>query len=378
MRLTYIRWGYEQDEAVIRAMEELGLEVDAVDLAQGTTPEALPGAEGMTAEAFGERIGGRVGDIVFTINFFGGISDWCQREGIPYCCWVLLLPNFDLYTSAVRNACNYLGVCDSYLVEKLWQAGVSKAFFLPEGVELGKPVRTEPMEREVCFIGRFPGQILCTEGMSLYGKGYLEAFLHAQRVLYGVSILEEGLLSRVQKELMACSEIPSAVLPELQKLFVADRYLAPVCTGLQQKIFFQNFDTLLTLYSDGDFPDCKAVKREFVEDADERRRIYAEKEFTLVLAPHVMHNAMPRDTLEVIAAGGFPLCGFQKDYAYFFERDKNLVYFTNAAEFSQAVVRYGNNHEERERVRTAAYQEIAEKHTYRQRITAMLEMWEKL
>ncbi len=363
MKLTYIRWGYEQDGAVIRAMTALGIEVDTVERA---------------ARIWEEPAGGRMGDIVFSVNFFRDISDWCQREGIPYCCWTLQLPNYDLYAPSVRNSCNYLGICDSYLVEKLQRMGVRKAFFLPDGVELSAPVRTEPLEREVCFIGRYPKQTLCTEGMSLYAKGYLEAFLHAQRVLYGVSILEEGLLSRVQRELMACCSVPAQLLPEMQRLFVADDALAPACTGLQQKIFFQNFGDLLTLYTDGDFPDCKAIKRAYVEDAGERRRIYAEKEFTLVLAPHVTHHAIPRDVLEVIAAGGFPLCGFQRDYAYFFKRDENLVYFTNAAEFSQALVRYGNSHEERERVRTAAYREVAEKHTYSQRITAMLEMWDSL
>ncbi len=49
-------------------------------------------------------------------------------------------------TSSVRNACNYLGICDSYLVEKLWQLGVSKAFFLPDAVELKEPGK-ESLER---------------------------------------------------------------------------------------------------------------------------------------------------------------------------------------------------------------------------------------
>lgn len=115
-----------------------------------------------------------------------------------------------------------------------------------------------------------------------------------------------------------------------------------------------------------------------VNNEDKRREIYAEKEFTLVLAPHILHNGIPRDLLEVIMAGGFPLAGFQKDYTYFFRKDETLAYFTNAAEFSQAVVKYGNSAEERERVRQAAYQTVMAGHTYRHRIATMLEMWEKL
>lgn len=47
-------------------------------------------------------------------------------------------------------------------------------------------------------------------------------------------------------------------------------------------------------------------------------------------------------------------------------------------EFSQAVVKYGNSAEERERVRQAAYRAVMAGHTYSHRMVTMLEMWEKL
>ncbi len=362
MKLTYLTWGYAQDDAIIRGMEAVGLVVDKVSLSE---------------EDLQERLRASAGDIVFSVNFFEGVSEVCNQEGIPYCCWVLQLPDFDLYTPSVQNACNYLGICDTYLVERLWRIGVSKAFFLPDAVELTQ-IGQAPVERGVCFVAKHPANSLNTEGMSLYGKGYLDAFLHAQRVLYGANILEDGLLQRVRREFMECNQMPDSVLPELQKLFAADKYLAPACTALQQDIFLQNFDSLMTIYSNGDFEACKAQKYPFVEEEAQRRAIYAGKEFTLVLAPHWLHNGIPRETLEVIAAGGFPVCGFQKDYAYFFKKNETLAYFLDRTEFKKIIVRYGNSWEERERVRTAAYETVAAGHTYRHRIALMLEMWGKL
>ena len=67
--------------------------------------------------------------------------------------------------------------------------------------------------------------------------------------------------------------------------------------------------------------------------------------------------------------------GYLEIHAYFFKKDETLVYFTNPAEFSQAVIRYGNSMEERERVKQAAYQALIKGHTYHHRITAMLEVW---
>lgn len=378
MKLTYILWGYPYDEAIVRTFRELGVMVKEVALPKELTSDWDAPFNEKQFEGLKQQIQAAAGDIVFSVNFFARLSEFCSQEAIPYCCWILQLPNFDLYTPAVKNSCNYLGVCDSYLTEKLWQMGITKAFFLPDAVELGEPVQTVPDEREACFVAKHPKQILNTKGMTLYGEGYLDAFIHAQRVLYGASILENGLIYRVQQEFMTCNPIPADILPEMQKLFMADRYFAPVCTGLQQKIFLQNFDSIMTIYSDDDFAECKAERRPLPESERERRKIYAGKEFTLVLTPHVLHDGISREVLEVIAAGGFPLCGFQKDYAYFFKKDENLVYFTNPTEFKQAIVRYGNSYEERERVRTAAYEAVREGHTYRHRISLMLEMWGKL
>lgn len=389
MKLTYLMWGYPYDDAIIRALKAVGFIVNTVTLPEEliydwkSVSDIQPGRRrentfGQSLSYLKEQFRTKAGDIIFSVNFFAQVSNLCKQEEIPYCSWVLQLPDFDLYTAAVKNECNYVAVCDSYLVEKLWQLGVSRAFFLPDAIELKEPVKDVVIERECCFVAKHPGQCLKTGKMTMYGKGYLDAFIHAQRVLYGAYILEDGLLRRVQQEFLACNSVPEVVLPEMRRLFMADCFFAPVCTGLQQSIFLQNFDSIMTIYSDGSFPHCKAEKRSFPETEEERRAVYAGKEFTLVLAPHNLHNGIPREMLEIIAAGGFPISGFQKDYNYFFKMNENLVYFTNSAEFKQAIMRYGNSYEERERVRTAAFQTVMEGHTYQQRIISMLEIWGKL
>ncbi len=384
MKLTYLIWGYPYDKAILKAWKEMGILVNTILLSHELIQNWEEKKEIQQKEkveslllSLKEQIRAAAGDMVFSVNFLSFISDFCQREAIPYCSWILQLPNFDLYTASVRNGYNYFFVCDSYLVEKLWQLGITNAFFLPDAVEVDSVREIVPMEREVCFLAKCPEDVLNTKEMSIYSKGYLDAFIHAQRVLYGAYILENGLLLRVQQEFLKGNILPENLLLEMQKLFVADRYFAPVCTRIQQQIFLQNFASIMTIYSNGEFPDCNSKKKALVEDEIARKKIYAGKEFTLVLAPHTLHNGIPRDTLEVIAAGGFPIVGFQRDYAYFFKRDETLVYFTNPAEFSRAIVRYGNHIEERERVKEAAYQKLIEGHTYWHRIAAILEVWKK-
>lgn len=387
MRLTYIAWGYIYDEAIIRAFKAEGFQIEEIDFLQNIDFVNDTEKEWDIPKSNSEEEARRIvetklidcsADIVFSINFNAVISEFCQQKEIPYCCWVLELPNFDLYTKAVFNPCNYIAICDSYLVERMWQLGVQKAYFLPDAVELGEKVSDEKFEREFCFIAKYPVSVFNTDKMTLYAKGYLDSFIHAQRVLYGANVLENGLINRVYQEFKNGNSIPKQIIPQMEKLFIADKYLAPMCTGIQQNIFMKNNENIMTIYSDSEFKMCNTKKYSYVSEEKERRKIYAGKEFSLILAPHVLHNGIPRDMLEVIAAGGFPICAYQKDYGYFFERDENIAYFTNAAEFSQVIVKYGNNHEERARVKENAYNMVATYHTYRNRIVSMVEMWGKL
>ena len=384
MKLTYLLWGYPYDEAIIRAFEEEGFQIERVDFRKDKDSGSILNTgwtvlkqnnELVINETLIQKFEACCGEIVFSVNFNDVISDFCQKKGIPYCTWVLDLPNFDLYTKSIFNACNYIGICDSYMVEKMWRLGVKKVFFLPDAVELGEKIKDIKEEREFCLIVKHPGEVLNTETMSLYGKGYLDSFIHAQRVLLGANILEDGLLNRVYQEFVNCNPIPSHILPQMQKLYVADKYLAPECTARQQNIFVKNHENIITIYSDEGFEMCKSLKNPYVPDEMERRKIYAGKEFSLVLAPHILHNGIPRDVLEVIAAGGFPVCSYQKDFIYFFKRNENLAYFTKIDEFKEIILRYGNHPEERERVKENAYNLVAACHTYQSRIANMLEIW---
>lgn len=369
MVLTYIMWGYAHDEAIIRSFQRMGMEIAAV---------RIETREWQEKEIWQTRLKNAMGDIVFSVNFFAQVSDLCQELGMPYCTWVLQLPNYDLYTESVQNPCNYLGICDSYLVEKLWNIHVQKVFFLPDAVEEVYAEETTPIYRGVCFMDEQPREKLSVEGMSLYCRGYVEAFIHAQRVLYGEYILENRLIERVEREVLASNRVPKEILPGFRKLFLADYYLAPTCTTARQKIFLQNYDNVMSIYSDGSFSDCECEKHGMPAEEKVKKRIYLEKEFTLVLAPLSLHRGIPRQTLEVIAAGGFPLCSMQADYAHFFQNGENIACFHTTAEFNDLLVRFGNSFEERCRVREAAVNAVAKHHTYRSRMEFMLEMWDKL
>ena len=74
-------------------------------------------------------------DFVFTINYFGVVSDACEQAGVPYVSWSCDSPLISMYHESVFNECNYIFLFDksSYLFFK--ELGVEKLWHLPLAVD---------------------------------------------------------------------------------------------------------------------------------------------------------------------------------------------------------------------------------------------------
>lgn len=383
MKIIYFSWKYSYDIHIIKAFEKEGITVEKVEISFPLFLNDYIFNEEKNKDMvlynlnkeIEKKLEDKNVDIVFTINFSLLLSNYCQEKGIAYCSWVLQLPNFDLYTKSVYNTCNYICVCDSYLVERLSTLGVRKIFFLANAVENREKVIDHGFERGICYISQQPNIFMKTNTLSRYSLGYLDAFLHAQRVLLGENILENGLINRIQKELELENNIPHEIAPCFKKLFMADYYLAPVSTVHQQNIFLQNIDSILEIYSDTKFEMCNCKKSPYVNKESERRDIYSKKEFTLLLPPHTLYNGIPREFFEVVVSGGFPICSYRKDFDYFFKKEENIEYFTDYTEFKQLIVKYGNDLVLRKKLIKEMFDTINSYHTYNNRIRTMINLW---
>lgn len=373
MRLAFIRWGYPHEEGILRAWERAGVIVEVLCLPESGLSQYGMGSGPEQERSFQKHLQS-AGEMVFSVNFIASISQICMKMGKVYISWTLQLPDYDLYTSAMRNPVNLLYVCDSCLTDRLRQAGAGMCFYLPEAVETRKEQPGDAFVRGICCIaGQYEDKIR-TEEMSLYARGYVDAFVQSQMVLFGRYELEKGLPSKIRQELRKGNPVPAAILPELAMLYTADRYLAPAASRLQQEDLWRGFASSTTVYSGTELVNCPASVAFLKEDTEtERAGHYKEMEFSLSLAPHVLHDGIPRQTLEIIAAGGFPLAGFQKDYAYFFRQGVDLAWFTDGDELVRTMLFYGNDPEARERVRRAAWETVMREHTYDNRIEAILE-----
>lgn len=383
MKLIYLEWGYPYDSDIQKAFIEKEAEVFPFRLAAKVDNYLYPplGEEEMTQlQALVEK---KKPDMIFSINFLAGISEFCKSNGLIYGSWVLQLPNMDLFTESVRNGCNRIGICDSFLAERLWKEGITNVFFLPDAVVGCQRVKYDTI-RACSFVGKVPFAYADTpfstasKDLSENTMGYLAGTAHCQRVLYGATVLEDILIGAPAGEFMGKYPTPRQIMPQLGRLYLTEAYLTPEVTRLEQIILLQNMSSGvdIEIFTDGEFPDCTGKKQGYPENLQEKLEIYGSSIINLVQADRSYHDAIPHQVLEIMASGNFVLVNYQKDFGYFFKQEETIVCYGDRLERAQLYNKYGMDPKERKRVCDAAFEAVRAGHTYAHRIDFMLENWE--
>lgn len=375
MKLIYLEWGYPYDKDIQNAFVEKGTEICPFQLSVAVDCHLYPRLDGVERQRLLQLLEEKKADAVFSINFIAWISDFCQQNHILYSSWVLQLPNMDLLTDAVQNSCNRIAICDSYLVERLLRLGMENIVFLPDAVAECRRVKLE-MVRPCCYLGKVPFSYSDTPYGQGAGRisdstlGYIAGMAHCQRVLYGATMLEDILMGTAAAEFMEKYPLPERVLPQLHRLYLMEAYVAPEVTRLEQIILLQNMSSGVDIdvFTDGIFPDCTGRIFPYKEETQDRLEIYGSTIVNIVQNDRSIHDAIPHQTLEIMASGNFALANFQKDYGYFFQQGETIVCYGDRLERAQLFNEYGMNPEKRNRLCDAAFEAVRAGHTYAHRI----------
>lgn len=314
-------------------------------------------------------------DGIFSIDFIAGISDFCQQNHVLYGSWVLQLPNIDLLTYSVQNSCNRIAICDSFLVERLCRQGVGNLYLLPDAVAGCRRIKND-IVRPCSYIGQVPSVYedtpygSGTRGLSDNTLGYLAGMAHCQRVLYGATMLEDILMGTAAAEFMERYPRPEQVMPQFHRLYLTEAYVAPEVTRLEQIILLQNMSSGVDIdvFTDGVFPDCTGRVFPYLQTAQERTEVYGSTIVNIVQNDRSLHDAVPHQTLEIMASGNFALVNYQKDYGYFFEQGETIVCYGDRLERTQLFNEYGMNPQMRNRLCDAAFEAVRAGHTYAHRV----------
>lgn len=380
--IIYLEWGYEYDADIQNAMKQKGLVLHPIRMEHRADEKLYPPLSQTQTEQLARCLEETHADTVFSINFLASVSDWCMEQHVKYAAWVLQLPNIDLLTAAVEHDCNRIGICDSYLTERLLQRRVGHICYLPDAVAGCHRVRNN-MVRACSYVAQAPFAYEDTpfgehgREMTEITMGYLTGMIHCQRVLYGATMLETVLIGSAANELMEKYPLPENILPEFHKLYLSEVYIAPEITRLQQLISMNNLAarTFMEAFTDAAYPDCIAKRLPYPAQLAQREQVYGTSIINYVQTPNSYHDAIPHRTLEIMASGNFALVNFQKDYSCFFKQNENIVCFGDELEKIQLYIEYGKDAEKREHIVEAALETISAGHTYAHRIDYMLANW---
>ena len=115
------------------------------------TYQDLPEVEGRLAAILREESP----DLVFTVNYYPMISDFCNRHGIRYISWIYDSPFRRIYSETVVNPCNTIYVFDRQLCQEFRQAGIRTVHYLPMAANTERLDKIEagPAAYDVSFVG---------------------------------------------------------------------------------------------------------------------------------------------------------------------------------------------------------------------------------
>ncbi len=380
MRILLIALEQESSYAIQKAFEECGQEVDifffqkAVDLHRFVVLDL----ENRTALA--TVLQKQDFDLVFSIGYLHEASVFCHMLGCLYVSWILNLPNFDLFRNSVSYSENYFFAGESALVDWLKKSGAQNVFYLPAAAAFCEKIESSKIY-EISFIGKIPvwnrGEIFSEETkLSRSCLGYLDGFVHSQRVLYGWDLFSDPLPLAVLEEIMHYYPIEAPADIYVPFSFLCSQYyLMPQVIQQERLILFQGLKNLLTVFTgQREEENISYVVQPYPKGLEERKRIIASSKINLNITNRYFINGIPSHAFEIMGYGGFLITNYQKEFFDFFEVGKEWIYFENANDLLLKTVFYCNHPEARGEISERALEKVKKKHLYVHRAERILEL----
>ena len=132
MRILIYRWNAYNYTDIIANLRAMGHTVDVIGQELVSYDED---------EAFAARLTGLLTgtdasyDFVFTVNYYGVISDVCEQCHVRYVIWTCDNPLISMYHRSFYNDCNYVFTFDKTNYLEFQAMGAKHIWYLPLGVD---------------------------------------------------------------------------------------------------------------------------------------------------------------------------------------------------------------------------------------------------
>lgn len=354
-------------------------------------------------------------DMVFTVNYFGCISNVCHRCHVKYVCWTCDSPLISMYHQSVYHDCNYIFCFDKTNYLEFRAMGVKHIWYLPLAVNTerldyllgdtavsgqGEPASSEAQEmpkktqagriaggdfskyqNEIAFVGSLYEKnsydsLSCR--IPDYLRGYFDAVVLAQLNISGGNIIEDMLTPDILEQLQQYFHL------EKSKDSFSDIGLIFSTTVLGFKAAeVQRRRALLALsarypvsvYSNSDTKELIRVNyRGGVDYWSEMPKVFRASKINLNFTIPNIKSGLPLRIWDVLGAGGFLMTNYQAELPLYLEEGKDYVCFESEQELVEKCGYYLTHERERLEIARYGYEKVKSAHTYRNRIEQMMEL----
>ena len=376
MKILYVDWQMFGKEDIIKALRQMGHEVDQTDL------PLQPGMQGeMLENALKACLTAGKYDAVFTSNFYPVVSMACEQLSIKYISWTYDSPLIGLYNPAILNECNYVFTFDSEECNNLRSKGVKNIYYIPLGVAVDRVCNLtisskdrETFSAEVGMVASLYNEKhnlydRMEQRLSEYTRGYLEAVMQAQKNLFGGFILEEVLYNEriIQDMLRAMPyELDEGSLANVEYVY-ANYFLSRKVATMQRTEFINAIskEHIMKVYSPGDLSMIPtAIHMGTVDYNTDMNKVFQLSKINLNITLPSIHTGIPLRAMDIMGAGGFLLTNYQADFMESFVPNEDFVYFTSMNEALALSDYYLEHEEERQRIAENGRRKVAENHSY--------------
>ena len=389
VKILYYDWNEFTGQDCRMALEELGHEVIPFHYDWNRLNED-PGFEAALRKELGDaERSGKPYTCAFSFNFFPVVSAACERMGMRYISWIFDSPHLPLTSCMVKNRVNRIWVFDRAMYLQMRAEGISTVFYSPLGVNstrlrsVVKKLDEMPVyEHEVSFLGslydneyNFYDQ--AAEYLPEYLRGYLEGVFTAQQQIFGTDLIGEESVLPAEKvrELNRYMKFALSGSYRMNLDQVIRDILRKKVTQEERRKLLERFGKCckLDLYTQEYSPVIENVydlgRADYMEKMP---RVFHRSKINLNFTMRSIRSGIPLRALDIMAAGGFLLTGYQQELDEYFVNGQELVMAGSPEEMQELIGYYLAHDSEREKIARKGKEKTLKQFDYHIRVRKMI------
>ncbi len=395
MKILFYRYGNICESDVVEVFHRFGIEVyeDTLEIEEKhASPERKARHLADCIVECGKT--GKI-DLLFSMNFFPYVSEFCERLGILYVCWSVDCPVLELFSSTIRNSCNRIFLFDQVQYQRIYPFHPDGVFYMPLCTNIYRWEKelisvTEEEQRkygrDISFVGslyheKSPLTMLNGQtGLPEYLQGYVKGLAEAQLLIYGSNFLEEmvtsELISGLKRAFPDFYCLNDSMI-NTDPFVVANYYLGMLVSEMERVRVLNALAKWesVTVYTRSDVSLLKNVDcREGITTHVQMPQIFRLSKINLNITMKGIQSGLPLRIWDVLGCGGFLLTNYQAEIPSYFEIGRDLECY-ESVEDCVAKARYYLQHEDiRMEIAQNGYQKVKMMHTYEHRVASILKM----